>query len=333
MADPNKIRPTLKALINHPHARPNTTPAPAKIRNVYHRIAREARERQYGERPWITLAAAATFTLNSPSSLVSLHSVASSATPLLTPLAVAELIREVGLKCISFNGIPRTINCLGAFKESLDINPWAKNLANQPTRGVSPENLPGVKQRGVDLWTSVYTPFHQKLYEKLGTSHPDLPVHILNSHYGPLLADPSDKDVPERKKLGYVGRNLTSVVAVACLRAQTGVGPQVLSHVYGLRKGIAQGLHEQEFAELGGQEGGADRRGIERLAGDEGCEWLLNSVDSIARAIGGNFAAWRQEAIADEDLDEGVVLDGEVDESRGLSEEEKNEGIARESKL
>lgn len=330
MADPNKIRPTLKALISAPFARPQTTPAPAKIRNVYQRIAREARERQYGERPWITLAAAATFTLNSPASLVSLHSVASNAAPLLTPLSVAELIREVGLKCISFNGIPRTINCLGAFKESLDLNPWARNLATTSTRGVGADNIQAVTQRGVDLWTSVYTPFHKKLYEKLGQSHPDLPVHILNSHYGPLLADPSDQEVPDRKNLGRVGRNLTSVVAVACLRAQTGVGPQVLSHVYGLRKGVAQGTHEAEFAD---QEKGA-KEGIERLAEDEGCEWLLKSVDDIARAIGGNFAAWQPEPILDEaeqaqeQEDEGVVmLDGEV------SEGEPEPEPARESKL
>ena len=75
---------------------------------------------------------------------------------------------------------------------------------------------------------------------------------------------------------------MTSVVAVACLRAQTGVGPQVLSHVFGLRKGVEQGAHVQE----------EDGEGLERLAGDEGCEWLLRSVDAIAEAIGGNVGRW-----------------------------------------
>jgi hypothetical protein len=86
---------------------------------------------------------------------------------------------------------------------------------------------------------------------------------------------------------------MTSVVAVACLRAQTGVGPQVLSHVFGLRKGVEQGAHWGEFGGEGGEE---EARAVERLAGDEGCEWLLRSVDAIAEAIGaggeGGVANW-----------------------------------------
>jgi len=130
----------------------------------------------------------------------------------------------------------------------------------------------------------VYTPFDAKLETKLADSHPDLPVHILSSHYGPLLSDPE----PGRA-LGRVGRALTSVVAIACLRAQTGVGPQVLSHVFGLRKAVEQGVHGlgEEFGEEG-------MEGIEKLAEDEGCEWLLRCVDEIAGAIGeeGGFARW-----------------------------------------
>jgi hypothetical protein len=52
----SKLAPSLKALINAPFARPGQAPAPRHIRDVYTRIAREARERQYGDRPWITLS-------------------------------------------------------------------------------------------------------------------------------------------------------------------------------------------------------------------------------------------------------------------------------------
>jgi hypothetical protein len=197
------------------------------------------------------------------------------------------LIREIGLKCISFNGIPRTINCLGAFKSGLDPS-LASQLATTPSRHLTPDNIAAVSQRGRDLWASIYTPFDEKLEAKLADSHPDLPVHILGCHYGPLLADPAREN-----GLGTVGRNLTSVVAVACLRAQTGVGPQVLSHVFGLRKGVEQGLHREEFKGLDEDENGeAEADGVERLAGDEGCEWLLRSVDAIAEAIGSSFARW-----------------------------------------
>lgn len=107
-------------------------------------------------------------------------------------------------------------------------------------------------------------------------------MHIHGSHYAPLLSNPEGVD---RGGLADVGRVLTSLVAIACLRAQTGVGPQVLSHVFGLRKAVQQGIHAREA------ESDAEREGIEWLAGDEGGEWVLRSVDGIVEAIGNNFAA------------------------------------------
>ena len=225
---------------------------------------------------------AATFTLNSPESLSTLHHIAtSSAPPSTTNPAVqtAELIREVGLKCISFNGIPRSINCLNAFHASLPAAVTSQ-LATQPTRQPTASNLASITRRGRALWDSVYAPFENKLVDKLATSHPDLPVHILNSHYGPLLSDPTERS---GDGLARTGRVVTSVIAVACLRAQTGVGPQVLSHVFGLRKGIEDGSYRAEGEEV--------VEGAEWLAGDEGSEWILRSVDAIAEALGGsNFA-------------------------------------------
>lgn len=193
-------------------------------------------------------------------------------------MQTAELIREVGLKCISFNGIPRSINCLNAFRASLPAS-VASGLETRPSRGPTPDTLPAMTQRGRALWDSVYRPFEDKLVAKLGESHPDLPVHILNSHYAPLLSDPEG----ERGGLARTGRLLTSLVAIACLRAQTGVGPQVLSHVFGLRKAIEDGSYKAEGQEV--------VEGAEWLATDEGSEWILQTVDSISKALGGsNFA-------------------------------------------
>ncbi|KAL2268453.1 hypothetical protein VTJ83DRAFT_3299 [Remersonia thermophila] len=288
----SKLSPSLKALINAPFARPGQVPAPPHMRQVYTRIAREAAERRYGHRPWIALSAAATVTLNSPASLLVLHSVASQlASPALTPLAAYELLREIALKCISFSGIPRTINTLTAFRAALAHEPWFASAATAPSRHVTARNAADVAARARRLWTSIYTPLDAKLEAKLADAHPDLPVHILTSHYGPLLADPDpDPGAGARRGLATVGRTLTSVVAVASLRAQTGVGPQVVSHVFGLRKGVEQGAHRDEFA---AEE--AEAEGVERLATDEGCEWLLKSVDAVAEAIGtagGGFGRW-----------------------------------------
>jgi hypothetical protein len=219
--------------------------------------------------------AAATCTLNSPDSLPILHAVASSQ-PGQDEVHTAEFIREVGLKCISFNGIPRTINCLNAFHASLPKSVAGK-LATGPSRTPTPSNLGDISTRGRQLWDSIYAPFENKLVEKLALSHPDLPVHILNSHYGPLLSDPA-----ERNGLAGTGRVLTSAVAIACLRAQTGVGPQVLSHVFGLRKAWEDGTWRAD---------GESEEVVEWLAGDEGVEWILSTVDRIAEVLGASFAA------------------------------------------
>lgn len=178
-----------------------------------------------------------------------------------------------------FTQVPRTINMLGAFRSSLPPQVIA-SLSTTPTRIPTTTNITSIIDRGNNLWESIYAPFSSKLVAKLADSHPDLPVHILNHEYGGLFADPppSDPSIPK------VGRVLTSVVAVSCLRAQTGVGPQVISHVFGLRKAFEDGSAKAEELVEGG----------EWLAGDEGSVWLLEGVDGIVEAIsqgsGSSFA-------------------------------------------
>ncbi|KAJ6442156.1 putative conserved mitochondrial protein [Purpureocillium lavendulum] len=291
-----KLSPSLKALINAPFARPGQVPAPRGIADVYARIAREAEQHRVGTNPWLAISAAATFTLNSPDSLAVLHRVATERGA--APVPAAELVREVGLKCISFNGIPRTINCLNAFRAGLPADVAARlhgRASRVPTPEVgSPNGVDAVAARARTLWDSVYAPFEDKLVDKLALAHPDLPVHILNSHYGPLLSDPppppppapAASEGPESEAgtaLARTGRVLTSAVAVACLRAQTGVGPQVLSHVFGLRKACEDGTWRGDA-----EAGIVDEEVVRWLASDEGCEWLLRSVDGIVEALGGS---------------------------------------------
>ena len=77
-----------------------------------------------------------------------------------------------------------------------------------------------------------------------------------------------------------MGRITTSLIAITCLRAQQGVGPQVLSHVFGLRKAWEDGTWKQE-PEAGEEEG------IRWLVSDEGCTWVLEKVDELVEALGG----------------------------------------------
>lgn len=132
-----------------------------------------------------------------------------------------------------------------------------------------------ILNRGQSLWKSIYYPFETKLQQKLAQSHPDLPVHIVEGEYGNLFADPAATSNVEGVVPATVGRVLTSIVAVSCLRAQTGVGPQVVSHVFGLRKAFEDGTAKTDEVEGGPW-----------LASDEGSIWLIGIVDRIVDAIG-----------------------------------------------
>ncbi|KAG5930857.1 hypothetical protein E4U53_002096 [Claviceps sorghi] len=307
-----RLSPSLKALIHASFARPGPVPASAAIRQVYQAIAHEATARKLGMKPWLAISTAATFTVNSPDSLSVLHHIASTGQDQESQTHAAEFMREVGLKCISFNGIPRTINCLNAFYAGLPKD-VASSLETRASRMLTPENIDHVLARGRRLWDSVYAPLEVKLLEKLARAHPDLPVHILSCHYGPLLSDPGPGPGPgpavaaataseaeaEDRHDSFVrtGRVLTSMVAIACLRAQTGVGPQVVSHVFGLKKAFGDGTcaerhdvdDDDDDNDDDGPAGGEDA--VAWLAEDEGLEWILRSVDGIVRALGGSSFA------------------------------------------
>ncbi|KAI1801805.1 mitochondrial protein [Daldinia bambusicola] len=271
----SKLSSSLKALILHAqHARAGYTPSSASVQTALTKFAKDAAEKKVGLPAWVTLSTAVSATLNCHEAMTQIFYLANStATPneQRTPVQNAELIREVGLKCISFNGIPRSINTLNAFRASLPDD-VASALSTTPTRELTPSNLETRKRDGLALWDSVYVGFERKLLDKLAQSHPDLPVHILNGHYSNLLSNPRGVDAPVK-----VGRVLTSLVAIACLRAQTGVGPQVVSHIFGLRKAYENGDAHAEGEEP--VEGGA------WLATEEGNFWILENVDNLVNVI------------------------------------------------
>lgn len=239
-------------------------------------------------------------TMNSPESLHALHALISRDSDLKKGIQNAELMREVGLKCIGFNGVPRVINCLNAFRDGLPPQ-VASGLTTTSSRTPTADNIEATKRRGRGLWDSIYKGFEVKLIDKLATAHPDLPVHIVNSEYGLLFSDPPTKtghttatntsstdanakmlessDAPSPfADVPRVGRLLTSIVAVACLRAQTGVGPQVISHIFGLRKALDDGTWRDD-------ESRQNEDGARWLASNDGSTWILESVDEIVEAL------------------------------------------------
>ncbi|KAK8867661.1 mitochondrial protein [Apiospora arundinis] len=280
----SKLSDAVKALINASHAAPGITKASPQVQPALKRFAEDAHKKQVGLPSWVSVSTAVSATMNCPDAMTSIFHLANekSDNP-NSSTRNAELIREVGLKCISFNGIPRSINCLGAFHASLPDDVARALQARPPTRELTPANVEARKAGGLALWDSVYTGFERKLLAKLGASHPDLPVHILNGHYANLLSNPPRDEVLAdpygRDHVAVVGRVLTSLVAIACLRAQTGVGPQVVSHIFGLRK-----AYEQGDAHAAGEE---EVQGGVWLASDEGSVWLLEHIDRLVEAIGG----------------------------------------------
>ncbi|KZM24029.1 dolichyl-P-Man:Man(5)GlcNAc(2)-PP-dolichol alpha-1,3-mannosyltransferase [Ascochyta rabiei] len=269
----SKLSPALKQLINAAHSRPGPVPAPPKIQSVFKKIEQEATDRQLGRPSWLAVSTAATMTMNSPESMEALFHSTTQGKPQEESVQVAEFMREIGLKCIGFNGIPRTINMLNAFRASLPGDVYSK-LNTTPTRYPDASNIEQINARGRGLWDKIYRPLHEKLESKLGEAHPDLPVFIINNEYGGLFTD------PERSTGATVGRITTSLIAITCLRAQQGVGPQVLSHVYGLRKALGDGSWKDEPA-AGSEEA------IKWLLTDEGCTWVLEKTDQLVEALGG----------------------------------------------
>lgn len=127
------------------------------------------------------------------------------------------------------------------------------------------------------MWDDIYQPLTDKLTAKLSQSHPDMPVFIIEGEYGALFANPpGDIDLNLRPN---VGRVLTSIMAISVLRSQSGVGPQVVSHVFGLRKAFDNGSANAE--------GEVHVEGGEWIASNEGSVWLLEQIDEIVSAIGG----------------------------------------------
>ena len=92
-------------------------------------------------------------TLNSPKALEHLAQYANTygAPSQAERVSRAALLREVGLKCISFIGIAKVINQLGALSNATD--PAVREvLPAQQSRMPTPDNVKSTYERGMALW-------------------------------------------------------------------------------------------------------------------------------------------------------------------------------------
>jgi hypothetical protein len=187
-------------------------------------------------------------------------------------------MRESALKSVIFIGVPRVILSLTALHEALD-DEVKHALRTNSRRTATSDNIESIVTRGKGLWKSIYTPHADKLHDKLGSLHPDFISFIIQS-YGAVLspmpgqtkgyADTSSLDDLDQ---GNLSRALGSVVGIASLRAEGGVGPQLISHVFGLLK--ARGLGKDFI--LSEED--------KWLASDEGTEWVIQLVDEVLDGV------------------------------------------------
>ncbi|EIM22110.1 hypothetical protein WALSEDRAFT_37620 [Wallemia mellicola CBS 633.66] len=215
----------------------------------------------------VVLLTAAIETLNSPIGLSKLyeHYISSydlqNEVDLKKAVHLTQVMRESTLKTITLNGVAKAINCLSALREATP-QIIKDNIPQLPSRQLNSNNLEDFRNNGRELWDSIYDPFHDKLIDILNSNHPDMANYILDHHYSALLAAPT-KDNP-------VGRVETSLIAIACLRAQGGVNSQLLSHAFGLEK--------------------AGQENYGWLASDIGAKWAIESTDSIVQEFNKSYA-------------------------------------------
>ncbi|KAI0346749.1 hypothetical protein BDW22DRAFT_1350999 [Trametopsis cervina] len=265
------LPPAIKQLLTlrNPHLPP--VPPLSKLGAVLSETFKDA-ERKRAERGWLTLTTCTLLTANVPSSVGYLYKFATRANAengasrksLADATTKAAVMREAALKSSIFVGVPRTILSLAGLMDALEDD-VKSGLRTVSKRSATPENIDEIVSRGKGLWSSIYTPHAEKLHDKLGSYHPDFIAFIIQA-YGTVLA-PLPGGTSEQ---GNISRALGSVVGTACLRAEGGVGPQLISHVFGLLKARdVEGLDQEDYW----------------LASDEGTEWVIRTVDAILDVV------------------------------------------------
>jgi len=282
-----KLTPAIKHLLTL--RSPNVLPSPplSQLNRVFTKTFRDAQAKN-AETGWLVATTCSLLTANRPSAVGHLYRFVTRSAleddgkktgnlDLPSALNKAALMRESALKSVIFVGVPRVILSLAALHEALDDD-VKHALRTNSKRTASSGDIESIVTRGKDLWKSIYTPHADKLHDKLGSYHPDFIAFITQS-YGTVLSPlpgqtKSYKDTSslEDRDQGNLSRAMGSVVGIASLRAEGGVGPQLTSHVFGLLK--ARDADNYILSE-------EDKW----LASDEGTEWVIRIVDEVLDGV------------------------------------------------
>ncbi|GJJ07373.1 hypothetical protein Clacol_001575 [Clathrus columnatus] len=269
-----KLPTTVKHLLTLRRPQANPSPSWERLHGIF--TPTLAKAAQHNARDgWLVLATSTLLTANVPAAVSHLYRYVSRREPLSDSAesllsaeertAQAAIIREAALKSVIFVGVPRVILTLEALSGALE-NDVKASLRKVPFRVVGADNAEEFTRRGQALWKHIYAPHDVKLADKLAGYHPDF-MSFITTSYG-VVFSPWFKGDPGYGP-GNLSRTLGSVVGVACLRTESGVGPQLISHVYGLLKSNVE------------YEGKEPTDGEKWLASEQGTEWVINSIDQI----------------------------------------------------
>ncbi|PPQ74907.1 hypothetical protein CVT26_011402 [Gymnopilus dilepis] len=298
-----KLSPAIKHLLTL--RSPNVLPSPplSQLNRVFTKTFRDAQAKN-AETGWLVATTCSLLTANRPSAVGHLYRFVTSSSPgstledddgtgssnanskrtggvgldLPSALNKAALMRESALKSVIFVGVPRVILSLAALHEALDDD-VKHALRKDSRRTASSDDIESIVTRGKDLWKSIYTPHADKLHDKLGSYHPDFIAFIIQAYgtvLSPLPGQPKsykDTSSQQDRDQGNLSRAMGSVVGIATLRAEGGVGPQLTSHVFGLLK-----ARDADDKFILSQED-------KWLASDEGTEWVIRLVDEVLDGV------------------------------------------------
>lgn len=278
------LTPSIKHLLTLRNPKVLPSPSLSKLSNVFTSTFADAQAKK-AETGWLVLTTCSLLTLNRPSAVghlyrfvtrSSLHdNVSPRSVDLPSALNKAAIMRESALKSVIFVGVPRVILTLAALHEALDED-VKSILRTNSRRSATPNTIESIVTRGRALWDSIYAPHADKLHDKLGSYHPDFISFIIQCYGSVLSPLPGgvktyeDTSSPDDLDQGNLSRALGSVVGIATLRAEGGVGPQLTSHTFGLLK--ARSCENQNEED-------------KWLSSDEGTEWVLRTVDHILDGI------------------------------------------------
>ncbi|KAJ2924954.1 hypothetical protein H1R20_g12129, partial [Candolleomyces eurysporus] len=252
---------------------PKALPSPplSQLNRVLTNTFRDARSKN-AETGWLVLTTCSLLTVNRPSAVGHLYrfvtrsslegDVAAKAIDVPSAVNKAALMRESALKSTIFVGVPRlaALNKLHA-----KLGSYHPDFIGESERGFQSMG------RGC---------FSNRAMARIAACFADifwLNLAFIIQSYGSVLAPLSGgtkiySDVSSLADLdqGNLSRALGSVVGMAALRAEGGVGPQLTSHTFGLLK--ARNTPNQNKED-------------EWLSSDEGTEWVLRTVDEILDGV------------------------------------------------